>query len=122
MKRMRYSEIDRKIAELEEVLSDGTVTWRDRRGKHAGTWRAFGEAVFSCLPERRGDVSREDCPLIAFNMDQLLQLPEAQQLGLGTLLNRIGFPVYERVKLPDGREMYEHRKGLVTLEGEYTNE
>ena len=66
MKRMRYSEIDRKIAELEEVLSDGTVTWRDRRGKHAGTWRAFGEAVFSCLPERRGDVSREDCPLIAF--------------------------------------------------------
>ena len=122
MKRTRHSELAQRIAKLEEALSGGTVTWTDRRGEHTGTWRAFGEAVFSCLPEHRGDMSREDCPLIAFNMDQLLRLPEVQQLGLGTLLNRIGFPVYERVKLPDGRRVYEHRKGLVTLEGEYTNE
>ena len=33
MKKMRYSEIDRKISELEEALSGGRVTWTDRRGK-----------------------------------------------------------------------------------------
>lgn len=27
MKKMRYSEIDRKISELEEALSGGRVTW-----------------------------------------------------------------------------------------------
>lgn len=51
-----------------------------------------------------------------------MKLSEAQQLGLGTLLDWIGFPVYELVRLPDGRKVYEHRKGLVTLEGEYINE
>lgn len=52
----------------------------------------------------------------------MMKLSEAQQLGLGTLLDWIGFPVYELVRLPDGRKVYEHRKGLVTLEGEYINE
>lgn len=33
MKKMRYSEIDRKISELEEALSGGRVTWTDRHGK-----------------------------------------------------------------------------------------
>lgn len=51
-----------------------------------------------------------------------MKLSEAQQLGLGTLLDWIGFPVYELVRLPDDRKVYEHRKGLVTLEGEYINE
>ena len=122
MKKMRYSEIDRKISELEEALSGGRVTWTDRRGMHTGTWEAFRGAVFFCLVGRLEKINREDCPLVAFNMDQMMKLSEAQQLGLGTLLDWIGFPVYELVRLPDGRKVYEHRKGLVTLEGEYINE
>lgn len=77
---------------------------------------------FSVLVGRLEKINREDCPLVAFNMDQMMKLSEAQQLGLGTLLDWIGFPVYELVRLPDDRKVYEHRKGLVTLEGEYINE
>ena len=122
MKKMKYPEVDRKIAELEKALSGGRVTWTDRRGKHTGTWEAFRGSIFFCLLGRMEKMNREDCPLISFDMDQMSKLPEAQQLGLGTLLNWIGFPVYELVRLSDGREVYEHRKGFVTLEGENINE
>ena len=58
----------------------------DRSARKA--YRNMG-GVFFCLVGRLEKINREDCPLVAFNMDQMMKLSEAQQLGLGTLLDWI---------------------------------
>ena len=49
-------------------------------------------------------------------MSQMDKLPMAQQMGLSVLMVSVGFPALELVTLPDGREVWQRKSGIVKLE------
>lgn len=107
----RYAAIEAVIADLEQRLRGAQVKWVDRTGHHVGSWETFRGAVFFPLVGRMEPLNPEDCPLLAFDMDQLENLTQAAQMGLGVLLDWIGFPSLEQKG-----DTWENRRGLVRLE------
>lgn len=97
--------------EVLDRLKGGEITWTDITGTHTGTWEQFKGAVFFRLIGRLEPLNPEDCPLLEFDMGQLESLDTATQMGLGVLLDWIGFPALE----PKG-DAWENRRGVVRLE------
>lgn len=97
--------------EVLDRLKGGEITWTDITGTHTGTWEQFKGAVFFRLIGRLEPLNPEDCPLLEFDMGQLESLDTAAQMGLGVLLDWIGFPALE----PKG-DAWENRRGVVRLE------
>ena len=102
--------LDREFEVLDR-LKGGEITWTDLTGTHTGTWEEFKGAVFFRLIGRLEPLNPEDCPLLEFDMGQLESLDTAAQMGLGVLLDWIGFPALE----PKG-DAWENRRGVVRLE------
>ena len=117
---MRYKDLSKRLDDLEVVLHGQTFFWTDRNGKHAGDWLKFLKAIQ--YPEEEWEKTKgaklppEKCPLISFDMDQMDKLPMAQQMGLSVLMESVGFPALELVTLPDGREVWQRKSGIVKLE------
>ena len=117
---MRYKDLSKRLDALEVALHGQTFFWTGRNGKHAGDWLKFLKAIQ--YPEEEWETTKgaklppEKCPLISFDMDQLDKLPMAQQMGLSVLMVSVGFPALELVTLPDGREVWQRKSGIVKLE------
>lgn len=117
---MRYKDLSKRLDALEVALQGQTFFWTDRNGKHAGDWLKFLKAIQ--YPESEWEKAKgaklppEKCPLISFDMDQMDKLPMAQQMGLSVLMVSVGFPALELVTLPDGREVWQRKSGIVKLE------
>ena len=117
---MRYKDLSKRLDALEVALQGQTFFWTDRNGKHAGDWLKFLKAIR--YPEEEWEKTKgaklqpEKCPLISFDMDQMDKLPMAQQMGLSVLMESVGFPALELVTLPDGREVWQRKSGIVKLE------
>ena len=94
----RYAAIEAVIADLEQRRRGAQVKWVDR-------------TVFFPLVGRMEPLNPEDCPLLEFDMDQLENLTQAAQMGLGVLLDWIGFPALEQKG-----DTWENRRGVVRLE------
>lgn len=107
----RYAAIEAVIADLEQRLREAQVKWVDRTGHHVGSWETFRGAVFFPLIGRMEPLNPEDCPLLEFDMGQLESLDTAAQMGLGVLLDWIGFPALEQKG-----DAWENRRGVVRLE------
>ena len=97
--------------EVLDRLKGGEITWTDITGTHTGTWEQFKGAVFFRLIGRLEPLNPEDCPLLEFDMGQLESLDTAAQMGLGVLLDWIGFPALELKG-----DAWENRRGVVRLE------
>lgn len=117
---MRYKELSKRLDAIEVALQGQTFFWTDRNGKHAGDWLKFLKAIQ--YPEDEFEETNgaklppEKCPLISFDMSQLDKLPMAQQMGLSALMESVGFPALELVTLPDGRDVWRRKSGIVKLE------
>ena len=117
---MRYKDLSKRLDDLEVALHGQTFFWTDRNGKHAGDWLKFLKAIR--YPEEEGEKTKgaklppEKSPITSFNMDQMDKLPMAQQMGLSVLMESVGFPALELVTLPDGREVWRRKSGIVKLE------
>ena len=109
----RYAALEAVIADLEQRLRGAQVKWVDRTGHHVGNWETFRGSVFFPLIGRMEPLNQEDCPLLAFDMDQLESLTKAAQMGLGVLLDWIGFPALEQKG-----DTWENRRGIVRLNGD----
>lgn len=107
----RYAALEAVIADLEQRLRGARVKWVDRTGPHAGSWETFRGAVFFPLIGRMEPLNPEDCPLLEFDMGQLESLTPAAQMGVGVILEWIGFPAMEQKG-----DTWENRRGLVRLE------
>ena len=117
---MRYKDLSKRLDALEVALHGQTFFWTDRNGKHAGDWLNFLKAIR--YPEAEWEETNgaklppEKCPLISFDMDQMDNLPMAQQMWLSALMVSVGFPALELVTLHDGREVWQRKSGIVKLE------
>ena len=117
---MRYKDLSKRLDDLEVALHGQTFFWTDRNGKHAGDWLKFLKAIR--YPEEEWEKTKgaklppEKSPITFFNMDQMDKLPMAQQMGLSALMVSVGFPALELVTLPDGREVWRRKSGIVKLE------
>ena len=107
----RYAALEAVIADLEQRLRGARVKWVDRTGPHAGSWETFRGTVFFPLIGRMEPLNPEDCPLLEFDMGQLESLTQAAQMGVGVLLDWIGFPALEQKG-----DVWENRRGVVRLE------
>ena len=117
---MRYKDLSKRLDDLEVALHGQTFFWTDRNGKHAGDWLKFLKAIR--YPEEEWEKTKgaklppEKSPITSFNMDQMDNLPMAQQMGLSVLMESVGFPALELVTLHDGREVWQRKSGIVKLE------
>ena len=117
---MRYKDLSKRLDALEVALQGQTFFWTDRNGKHAGDWLKFLKAIR--YPEEEWEKTKgaklppEKSPITSFDMDQMDKLPMAQQMGLSVLMESVGFPALELVTLPDGREVWQRKSGIVKLE------
>ena len=117
---MRYKDLSKRLDALEVALRGQTFFWTDRNGKHAGDWLKFLKAIQ--YPEEEWEKTNgaklppEKSPITSFDMDQMDKLPMAQQMGLSVLMVSVGFPALELVTLPDGREVWRRKSGIVKLE------
>lgn len=107
----RYAALESVISDLEQSLRGAQVKWVDRTGHHVGSWETFRGAVFFPLVGRMEPLNPEDCPLLEFDMDQLENLTQAAQMGLGVLLDWIGFPAMEKKG-----GVWENQRGVVRVE------
>ena len=113
---MRYKDLSKRLDDLEVALHGQTFFWTDRNGKHAGDWLKFLKAIQYPEEEWEKTNGAKLPPITSFDMDQMDKLPMAQQMGLSVLMESVGFPALELVTLPDGREVWQRKSGIVKLE------